>query len=59
MGDPLPADQDLLPRAETLEWEMAKADGRHSTELPPGFYGCAVARKSEGLRGGEVLPSSE
>ena len=51
VGDPLPADQDLLPTVERLEWEMAKADGRHSTELPPGFYGCTVARKFEGVRG--------
>ena len=51
IGDPLPEAQELLPTAERLEWEGAKADGRHSTELPPGFYGCAVARKSEGLRG--------
>ena len=45
-----PADQDLLPAPERLEWEMAKADGRHSTELPPGFYGCTVARVSWGER---------
>ncbi len=51
IGDPLPEAQELLPTAERLEWEGAKADGRHSTELPPGFYGCAVARKSDGLRG--------
>ena len=51
IGDPLPEAQELLPTAERLEWEGAKADGRHSPELPPGFYGCAVARKSDGLRG--------
>ena len=51
IGDPLPADQDLLPTPERLEWEMAKADGRHSTELPPGFYGCTVAVKLEGEGG--------
>ena len=51
LGDPLPEAQELLPTAEQLEWEMTKADGRHSTELPPGYYGCTVARKSEGLRG--------
>ena len=50
-GDPLPADQDLLPTPERLEWEMAKADGRHSTELPPGLYGCTVAVKLEGEGG--------
>ena len=50
VGDPLPADQDLLPTVERLEWEMAKADGRHSTELPPGFYGCTVARLHGNLR---------
>ena len=51
IGDPLPADQDLLPAVERLEGEMAKADGRPSTELPPGFYGCTVARVSGGERG--------
>ena len=51
IGDPLPEDQDLLPTVERLEWAMAKADGRHSTELPPGSYGCTVAEKLEGERG--------
>jgi len=51
IGDPLPEDQDLLPTVERLEWAMAKADGRHSTELPPGFYGCTVARVSGGEGG--------
>ena len=37
--------------AEGHEWEMTKADGQHSTELPPNFIGCAVARESKGLRG--------
>ena len=55
VGDPLPVDQDLLPRAEKIEWAMAKTDGRHSTELPPGSYGCTVARLHGNWRRGGVV----
>ena len=51
LGEALPETKELLPTAEQVEWEMAKENGQHSTELPPNVIGCTVARETERIGG--------
>ena len=55
LGETLPETKELLPTAERVEWEMAKENGQHSTELPPNVIGCTGNRADR--RCGWTLPT--